>query len=113
MCSPAMLATIVLAVEELVHMRHTFTGKDVFDRIHNKHIRRAGPIFVGSESPKEISNDVRKLFNTQDPVFTDYGSTIVPDHGPVLYFALPHHAKLNASRIAAVIADTQTPVIAD
>jgi hypothetical protein len=87
-------------IEELVRMRRTFTGKDVYDRMHNKHIRRDQKYdqCVGTE--KEVSTYVRMLFNGADTCFMAYGSSLVPHpKGPVLYFALPYHAKIKATRI--------------
>ena len=89
-----------VVVKELVRMRKTFTGKDVYTRMHNKHIRRATEFstLVGTE--KEVSVYVRSLFNGSSPCFMAYGSSLVPHpKGPALYFALPHHAKIKATRI--------------
>jgi len=105
MCSKTTMSAIETVVSELVRMRHTFTGHDVHARIHNKHVRRTNPLPDCPESPHEISQDVRKMFNTKHPAFAEYGSAIVQhDNGPVLYFALPHHAKIKARKIAAQLA---------
>jgi hypothetical protein len=106
MCSPLTMQGIVTVIEEMIKQRLCFTGEDVFKRMHNKHIKRQDDFSVCTESPQEISKEVRQLFNSQNPVFQGYGSTIVPHgKGPVLYFALPYHAKRYASKIVNLLND--------
>lgn len=89
-------------VHELTSMRRSFTGEDVHNRIHNKHIRRDDDFSACTSSAGTISVCTRKMFNQGHPVFSNYGSTIVPD-GPVLYFPLPYHAKVRAKKIKEVM----------
>ena len=91
--------TISLVVGELVRMRKSFTGRDVFDRIHNKNIRRLGKLPNCTLTAGEVSRHVRKLFNSHQD-FNAYGSALADSSGPVVYFALPHHAKAKISKIA-------------
>jgi hypothetical protein len=101
MCSQNDFQVIETVVGEMIRMRQTFTGEDVFKRIHNKHVRRAQKFSGFQESAQGVSQEVRKMFNARHPLFASYGSTLVQhDSGPVLYFALPHHAKIKANRIA-------------
>jgi hypothetical protein len=110
MCSPQDFSVIETVVGELVGMRRTFTGEDVYNRIHNKHIRRAVKLDGVQESARGVSMEVRKMFNSRHSAFAGYGSTLVPhDHGPVLYFALPHHAKSKANKIAATLSPVPAP----
>jgi hypothetical protein len=107
MCSATDFSAIETVVGELVSMRRTFTGQDVYNRIHNKHVRRSVDLSGFQESARGVSAEVRKMFNGKNPVFNGYGSTLVPhDKGPVLYFALPHHAKLKANKIADALNTT-------
>lgn len=110
MCSPQDFDVIKIVVGELVSMRRTFTGEDVYNRIHNKHVRHSMQITGFQESARGVSKEVRQLFNSRHDVFRGYGSTLVPhDNGPVLYFALPHHAKLKAKRIASDLSAPASP----
>lgn len=104
MCSPQDFSTIEVVVGELVHMRRTFTAEDVYKRIHNKRIRRQEDLSGFQESSKGVSKEVRQMFNGRHPLFANYGSTLVPHNaGPILYFALPYHAKITANRIANLL----------
>jgi hypothetical protein len=98
MCTQLTAQAIETVVGEMAQQRLSFTGQDVHARIHNTHIKRAQDFSVCAESPKEISNEVRKMFNGSAQCFRGYGSTIV-EGGPVLYFALPHHALHAAKKI--------------
>lgn len=100
MCSAQTMDAIETVVGELTRMRKSFTGKDVYDRMHSKYVRRSQDFSACPEGPSEISRDVRRLFNSKHPVFKDYGSALVyHDDGPVLFFALPYHAKIKARKI--------------
>jgi hypothetical protein len=100
MCSQTTEEAIKTVVGELVVMRRSFTGRDVYERMHNKHIRRDEDFSGCTEGPAEISKDVRRMFNGSHTLFQGYGSTIVPhDNGPVMYFPLPYHAKVKVSKI--------------
>lgn len=91
---------VKLVVGELVRMRRTFTGEDVHTRIHNKRVRRGQDLSGCTEGPRDVSMFTRQLFNGKDAVFTNYGSTLVPHQtGPVVYFALPFHAKRKMTKI--------------
>jgi hypothetical protein len=104
MCSPQDFSAIEVVVGELTRMRRTFTAEDVYKRIHNKHIRRDEDLSGFQESARGVSKEVRQMFNGRHPVFSDYGSTLVQhSKGPILYFALPHHAKIKANKIAQVL----------
>jgi hypothetical protein len=104
MCSAQDFNAIETVVGELVSMRRTFTGEDVYNRIHNKHIRRPMKFDGFQESARGVSKEVRQMFNGRHTAFAGYGSTLVPhDNGPVLYFALPHHAKSKARKIAKML----------
>jgi hypothetical protein len=104
MCSQNDFNVIETVVGEMVRMRMTFTGEDVYKRVHNKHVRRTEDFSGFQESPKGVSREVRKMFNGRHPAFASYGSTLVQHNkGPVLYFALPHHAKIKANKIANVL----------
>jgi len=101
MCSPQDFSTIETVVSELIRMRKTFTAEDVYNRIHSKYVRRPEDLSGFTESAKGVSIEVRKMFNGRHPLFANYGSTLVQHNsGPILYFALPHHAKLKANKIA-------------
>lgn len=91
---------VKLVVGELVRMRRTFTGEDVHTRIHNKRVRRGQDLSGCTEGARDVSTFTRQLFNGKDAVFANYGSTLVAhQNGPVVYFALPFHAKKKAGRI--------------
>ena len=110
MCTQNDFQVIETVVGELVRMRRTFTGQDVYNRIHNKNVKRSADLSGFQESAAGVSVQVRRMFNSKNPVFTNYGSTLVPhDKGPVLYFALPHHAKLKANRIASTLSTPTSP----
>ena len=111
MCSGLCTQAIETAVGELVKQRKCFTGEDVFKRIHNKQIHRDTDFSGVLETAPEISHEVRKLFNTQSNVFYGYGSTIVPNHGPVMYFALPFHAKIAVQKIANAVTVKNAPAL--
>jgi len=110
MCSSLTLQAIETVVGELIKQRKCFTGEEVFKRIHNKNVKRDTDFSGVTETPQEISKEVRQMFNSQSHIFEGYGSTIVPNHGPVLYFALPFHAKIAAQAIANKITATQNPM---
>lgn len=102
------LAIVENVVQELVNLRKSFTGEDVYKRIHNKYIRNRPARYqdLCSASPRNVSDAVRKMFNTKHKYFGAYGSTIVPHNsGPVVYFPLPHHAKVKVSRIEKLLAN--------
>jgi hypothetical protein len=100
MCSQSTMHAIETVIGELTAMRRSFTGRDVYERIHNKHVRRDEDFSGCTEGPGEVSKDVRRLFNGSHTLFSSYGSTIVPhDNGPVMYFPLPYHAKVKVSKI--------------
>lgn len=100
MLNPDDAKTVDTVVGELVRMRRTFTGKDVMDRIFNKHIHRATPINPVSAPQEAVSKYLRYLFNNKNAFFSGYGSTCVPgNYGPVVYFPLPYHAKKAVDRI--------------
>jgi len=104
MCAPNDFKAIEVVVGELTRMRKTFTAEDVYKRIHNKHVRRFEDLSGFQESTKGVSKEVRQMFNGRHPLFASYGSALVQhNHGPILYFALPAHAKTTASRIAATL----------
>jgi hypothetical protein len=104
MCSQSDFSVIELVVTELTKMHRTFTGEDVYKRIHNKHIHRKTDISNFQESAKEVSREVRKMFNGRHATFALYGSTLVPhNNGPVLYFPLPHFAKVKSTNIAKML----------
>ena len=93
------------AVTELVNLKRAFTGEDVFKRISNTRIRRKQDISNCTATAGEVSIETRKMFNSQNKAFSGYGSTIVPyPNGPVLYFALPYHAKLHVRKIVQSMA---------
>ena len=97
---------IASVVGELVRMRRSFTGEDVYNRIHNKYIRRDEDYRGCSADAKQVSRSVRMMFNGKEDVFAEYGSTIVPDNtGPVVYFPLPHHAKVKVNKIKHLLAN--------
>jgi hypothetical protein len=107
MCAPQTMAAIETVVGELTRMRRSFTGRDVHNRMHSKYVRRDEDFSGCTEGPREISRDVRKLFNDKHPAFKGYGSAIVyHDNGPVLFFALPHHAKVQARKIESKLDST-------
>lgn len=94
MLNPDESTTVDTVIGELVRMRRTFTGKDVLDRIFNKHIRRPTLIDPVSAPQEAVSKYIRYLFNSKNACFTGYGSTCVPGScGPVVYFPLPYYAK--------------------
>jgi hypothetical protein len=94
------IGTVKVAIGELVGLRRSFTGKDVFERIRNRRIRR-DVVLACKFSEKEVSMVVRRCFNYGDPVFQEYGSAITyPNTGPILYFPLPSHAKKKAHALA-------------
>jgi len=104
MCSPQDFSAIEVVIGELTRMRRTFTAEDVYKRIHNKHVRRDEDLTGFSESTRGVSREVRQMFNGRHPVFASYGSTLVQHtKGPILYFALPHHAKIKANKIASLL----------
>ena len=106
MCSQNDFTVIETAVGELVRMRKTFTGEDVHKRIHNKHVRRTANFSGFQESARGVSREVRKMFNGRHSLFAAYGSALVQhDKGPVIYFALPHHAKIKATKIAGMLSN--------
>jgi len=87
------IETVKIAIGELVGLRRSFTGKDVFERIQNRRVRR-DVVLNCKFSEKEVSMVVRRCFNYGDNVFQEYGSAITyPNTGPILYFPLPFHAK--------------------
>lgn len=87
------------ALDELTNLRKSFTGRDVYERIHNKHVRGRTLDFAAFQgTQRQVSDYVRFLFNQQDKALVGYGSTVVPG-GPIMYFPLPYHAKLHAERI--------------
>lgn len=105
MCDAGTQEAVTTVVKELIKQRVSFTGYDVYTRMHNKLIRRGVDYTNNQEPPKSISTFVRQLFNSGDPAFTGYGSTIIPGingrMGPVMYFALPFSAKIRAKAIEA------------
>jgi len=106
MCAPQTMTAIETVIGELTRMRRSFTGRDVHTRMHSKFVRRDEDFSGCAEPAREISRDVRKLFNAKHPAFKDYGSAIVyHDNGPVLFFALPHHAKVKARKIEGKLDD--------
>jgi hypothetical protein len=105
MVSSKTQSAVECVIGELANMKYTFTGEDVYKRMHNKHIRRGQDYSGCTETPQQVSVEVRKMFNSQNKIFTGYGSTIVPyPSGPVLYFALPHHAKVHIRKIVQAMA---------
>jgi len=106
--SPSNQSIVENVVKEMVSLRQCFTGEDVYKRIHNKHIRNRPAKYsdLCTADAHRVSTAVRKMFNSNDAAFTEYGSTIVPkDGGPVVYFPLPHHAKVKVSRITDLLAN--------
>jgi hypothetical protein len=97
--------TVRTVIKELVEKRRSFTGKDVFERINNRRVRRA-PLAIPTQGfhEREVSIIVRKLFNNGDATFEKYGSCLVRGSaGPILYFPLPAHAKRRIERISGVL----------
>ena len=104
MCSPQDFSAIEVVVGELTRMRKTFTAENVYKRIHNKHVRRDEDLTGFQESASGVSKEIRQMFNSRHAIFADYGSTLVQHtKGPILYFALPHHAKTKATKIAGML----------
>ncbi len=104
MCSPQDFSAIEVVVGELTRMRKTFTAEDVHKRIHSKYVRRDEDLSGFQESARGVSKEVRQMFNGRHSIFVNYGSTLVPHtKGPILYFALPHHAKIKANKIAGML----------
>lgn len=98
--------TVRTVVKELVERRRSFTGKDVFERINNRRVRRSAPLAIPLQGfhEREVSIIVRKLFNSGDATFERYGSCLVRgSNGPILYFPLPAHAKRRIERISGVL----------
>ena len=89
-------------IQELTSRRRSFTGEDVYHRMHNKFVRRSDDLSACANLPTSISKYARMLFNQGYAVFDGYGSTIVPN-GPVLYFPLPFYAKKKAQKIKAAL----------
>jgi hypothetical protein len=94
------IETVKVAIEELVKLRKSFTGRDVLERIWNKRVKRDVPLACALPE-KQVSLIVRRLFNNGDAVFKDYGSSLTfPLTGPILFFPMPYHAKKKAQAIA-------------
>lgn len=104
MCSQSDLTAIEVVVDELTQMHKTFTGEDVYKRIHNKRVRRKEDLSGFQENARGVSREVRKMFNGRHSLFASYGSTLVQhNNGPVLYFPLPFHAKKRALQISMLL----------
>jgi len=96
---------IKAAIKELIGLRKSFTGYDLYRRIHNRKVRGRTLDFTAcGASELEVSKYARDCFNYLAPVFKQYGATIIPpgpgaDNTPVLYFPLPYHAKHNVQKV--------------
>lgn len=92
-------------VKELVEKRRSFTGRDVYERMHNRRVRRDTPLNAPSSlGQREVSIIVRKLFNSGNNAFQRYGSCLTNGHnGPILYFPLPAHAKRKVEIITGAL----------
>lgn len=93
-----------VVVAELVKMRKSFTGKEVYLRMHNTRVHRDQSL-SSALTEKGVSIRVRELFNRGDPTFAAYGSTLTNSSaGPILYFPLPAYAKRRIDAIVHVLA---------
>jgi hypothetical protein len=96
-------------VKELVEKRRSFTGRDVYERMYNRRVRRATLLNAPSSlGQREVSVIVRKLFNSGNDAFQRYGSCLTNGHnGPILYFPLPAHAKRKVEMITGALVPVQ------
>lgn len=106
--------TVREVVKELVARRRSFTGRDVFDRIYNRRVRRSTPLVIPlcGIREREASIIVRKLFNSGDTSFEHYGSCLTNGSaGPILYFPLPCYVNKRAQRINEALAPQPQPQV--
>lgn len=99
-------------VKELVEKRRSFTGRDIYERMRNRRVRRNTPLSVPSAfGQQEVSVIVRKLFNSGNDAFQRYGSCLTNGHnGPILYFPLPAHAKKKVEIIMGALVSQSSQV---
>lgn len=105
------LDLVQTVVQELVEKRRSFTGRDVYERMHNRRVRRTAPLSPPSPSvlgQREVSVIVRRLFNSGHASFQRYGSCLTNgSNGPILYFPLPAHAKRKMEIITGALVPVQ------